>query len=255
LYYYPHLNENQVLVTGTPQFETHTEKELLLSKEVFFKEYDLDLSKKYICFSGDDVTTSPNDPTYLRDTALAVAQLNQKGYNLGIVFRRCPVDFSDRYDTVLEEFQEIITSVNPKWRKIGEAWHDIIPTKEDMVLQMNTIAHTEMVVNLGSSMVFDYVSFQKPCAYINYDVPNKQFPDWSVKNIYNFIHSRSMPNSDSVLWVNSPAEMEDCLVKGMGNEANDIIVNAQQWFEKINQHPTEMASERIWTAIETITQE
>ena len=36
LYYYPHLKENQVLVTGTPQFETHTEKELLLSKEVFF---------------------------------------------------------------------------------------------------------------------------------------------------------------------------------------------------------------------------
>ncbi|MEK8180221.1 UDP-glycosyltransferase [Flavobacterium buctense] len=255
LYYYPHLNKNQVLVTGTPQFETHTEKEIVLSKEVFFKEYNLDLSKKYICFSGDDVTTSPNDPTYLRDTALAVAQLNQKGYNLGIVFRRCPVDFSNRYNVVLEEFKDIITSVNPKWKKIGEAWHDILPTKEDLILQMNTIAHTEMVVNLGSSMVFDYVSFQKPCAYINYDVPNEQFPDWAVKNIYKFIHFRSMPNSNAVLWVNSPAEIEDCLVKGMGNEANDVIVNAQQWFEKINQHPTELASERIWTAIETITKE
>ncbi|WP_291128858.1 UDP-glycosyltransferase [Flavobacterium sp. UBA7682] len=252
LYYYPHLKENQVFVTGTPQFETHTEKDLLLSKEAFFKEYQLDLTKKYICFSGDDVTTSPNDPTYLSDTAAAVAKLNQKGHNLGIVFRRCPVDFSNRYDAVLEQYKDIIVSVNPKWKKMGEAWHDILPTKEDLMLQMNTIAHTEMVVNLGSSMVFDYVSFQKPCAYINYDVPNVQFPHWTVKNIYKFIHFRSMPNKDAVLWINSPAEMEDCLIKGMGNKANAIIVNAQQWFEKINQHPSELASERIWTAIRNI---
>jgi hypothetical protein len=253
LYYYPYLNENQVVVTGTPQFETHTEKDLLISKEAFFKEYNLDTSKKYICYSGDDVTTSPNDPTYLSDTAATVVKLNQKGFNLGIIFRRCPVDFSDRYGEVLEKYQDIITVVSPKWKKIGEAWHDILPTKEDLILQMNTIAHTEMVINLGSSMVFDYVSFDKPCGYINYDVPNAKFPNWSVKNIYKFIHFRSMPNKDSVLWINNSSEIEACIVKGISNEANDVIVNAQQWFEKINQHPTNSASERIWNAIETIT--
>jgi hypothetical protein len=252
LYYYPHLKESQVLVTGTPQFETHSDKDLLLSKQAFFKEYHLDINKKYICYSGDDVTTSPNDASYLADTAAAVAKLNQKGFNLGIIFRRCPVDFSDRYDVVLKEYQNIITSVNPKWKKIGEAWHGILPTKEDLILQMNTIVHTEMVINLGSSMVFDYVSFNKPCGYINYDVPNAQFPKWSVKNIYNFIHFRSMPNKECVLWINHPNEMEDCITQGMSTESNTIIANAQQWFEKINQHPTELASERIWTAIETI---
>jgi len=252
MYYYPHLQESQIIVTGTPQFETHSEKELLVAKEAFFKEYALDLNKKYICYSGDDVTTSPNDPTYLADTAAAVVKLNQKGFNLGIVFRRCPVDFSNRYDAVLEQYKDIITEVNPKWQKIGEAWHDILPTKEDLILQMNTIVHTEMVINLGSSMVFDYVSFDKPCGYINYDVPNKQFPKWSVKNIYKFIHFRSMPNKDSVLWINHPNEIEDCIGEGLGNESSHVISNAKQWFEKINQHPRELASERIWNAIETI---
>lgn len=252
LYYYPHLTENQVFVTGTPQFETHNDETLLVSKADFFKEYHLDLNKKYICFSGDDVTTSPNDPTYLADTAKAVAKLNQKGFNLGIIFRRCPVDFTNRYDAVLETYKEIITCVNPKWKKMGQAWHAILPTKEDLALQMNTIAHTEMVINLGSSMVFDYVSFGKPCGYINYDVPNAQFPNWSVKNIYKFIHFRSMPNKNVVLWINHPNEIEEYITKGMSKEANDVVVNAQQWFEIINQHPTAMASERIWNAIETI---
>lgn len=252
LYYYPHIKESQISVTGTPQFETHTETELLLSKETFFKEHHLDLNKKYICFSGDDVTTSPNDPTYLSDTAAAVVRLNKKGYNLGIIFRRCPVDFSTRFDTVLEQYKDDITSIVPKWEKKGEAWHNIFPTKADLALQMNTIAHTEMVINLGSSMVFDFVSFNKPCGYIHYEVPNKQYPKWSLKNIYRFIHFRSMPNKDSVFWINHPNEIDDCIAKTLDHKADSIIANAKLWFEKINQHPPNKASERIWIAIEKI---
>ncbi|WP_284651838.1 UDP-glycosyltransferase [Flavobacterium terrisoli] len=252
LFYYPHIKENQIRVTGTPQFETHTQKELLLTREAFFREYNLDLNKRYICFSGDDITTSPNDPQYLTDTAEAVIKLNEKGYNLGIIFRRCPVDFSNRFDAVLSKYSHIITAISPKWEKKGEAWHDILPTKEDLVLQMNTIFHTELVVNLGSSMVFDYVSFDKPCCYVNYDVPNSQFPKWTVNNIYKFIHFRSMPSKDAVLWINKPDEIESCLEKIMTNQAEEVIANAKKWFEKINQHPPKMASERIWTAIEEI---
>lgn len=252
MYYYPHIKESQILVTGTPQFEKHAEREDLVSREEFFKEYGLDLNKRYICFSGDDVTTSPNDPKYLEDTAAAVEKLNQRGFNVGIVFRKCPVDFSSRFDKVLEKYSHIITSVDPKWEKKGEAWHDVLPTKEDLILQMNTIFHTEFVINLGSSMVFDYVSFDKPCGYINYEVPNAQFPKWSVKNVYKFIHFRSMPSKESVFWINSADDIENSIEKIMTNNADNVIANAKKWFEKINLHPAERASDRIWTAIETI---
>jgi hypothetical protein len=105
-YYYPDIKESQIFITGTPQFEPHYEKQFLNTKEVFFNQNGLDLSKKYICFSGDDVTTSPNDPHYLLDVAKAVEQLNAKGHNLGIIFRRCPVDFSNRYDFVSEKYAD-----------------------------------------------------------------------------------------------------------------------------------------------------
>jgi hypothetical protein len=251
-YYYPYIKESQIFITGTPQFESHFVTQFLIPKETFFKEYGLDLSKKYICFSGDDVTTSPNDPQYLYDVAWAVETLNSKGYNLGIIFRRCPVDFSKRYDTVLEKYKNTIVSINPKWKKMGETWNTILPTKEDLVLQMNTVFHSEFVVNLGSSMVFDYVAFKKPCAFINYDVINEKFPNWSVKKIYNFIHFRSMPTKDSVIWLNSPEEIESKFESMLNSKDTKIVHNAQQWFEVINQHPPEKASERIWDAIEMI---
>jgi hypothetical protein len=251
-YYYPHVKEEQIIVTGTPQFEPHFDPELLVSKEVFFEQYGLDLNKKYICFSGDDLVSSPHDPVYLDDTAKAIRELNRNGHQLGIVFRRCPVDFSDRFDAVLEKNKDVVIPIVPKWKKIAEGWDSILPTKEDLVLQMNTIFHTELVVNLGSSMVFDYVAFEKPCAYFNYNVANELYKRWAAEKVYNFMHFRSMPNPKAVFWINNAESISDLLLKMLGESKKETVESAQMWFKKINQHPAREASKRIIDSIEHI---
>lgn len=251
LHYYPDIQENQIFVTGTPQFESHFETNTTISKEQFFEEHKLNLKKKYVCYSGDDFTTCPDDPQYLSDVADAVRELNNQGNSIAIVFRRCPVDFSNRYDLVLEKNKDIITPIVPLWKKVGEEWNTILPTKEDLELQINTIKHTEMVLNLGSSMVFDYAAHNKPCAFINYDVADKVDKDWSVSKIYQYVHFRSMPNKNAVLWLNSPEDIKQKIKLGL-EQSVQTIENAQKWFEIINQHPPENVSDRIWKAIKTI---
>jgi hypothetical protein len=251
LFYYPYIKESQVFVTGTPQFESHFDKNKLLSRADFFEQNALDTNKKYICYSGDDVTTCPDDPKYLEDVAVAIRELNKKGHSLGIVFRRCPVDFSNRYDKVQEDYKDVITPIAPLWKKIGGGWNTVLPTQADVDLQMNTIVHTELVVNLGSSMVFDYVAHHKACAFINYDVVHKKIPVWSIKKIYNYVHFRSMPNTETVFWINSPNAITAIIEKGLTADSS-VIEGAQQWFETINQHPPQDASKRIWEGIKTI---
>lgn len=251
LYYYPYIKENQIFITGTPQFESHFDIGQRVSKEQFYKDHQLDLNKKYICYSGDDITTCPDDPHYLDDVAAAVRKLNKQGHSLGILLRRCPVDFSNRFDSVVDKYKDIITPISPLWKKIGEGWNTVLPTIEDMTLQTNTIQHTEMVINLGSSMVFDYVSYQKPCAFINYDVKDKMNKTWSVSKIYNYIHFRSMHSNKSVLWINSDQKITETIFLGL-NQPLNTIENAQKWFQKINQDPPEFASDRIWKGIQQI---
>jgi hypothetical protein len=253
LYYYPYIREEQVFVTGTPQFESHFSKSDLLSKEVFFEQNGLDLKKKYICYSGDDSTTCPDDPQYLEDVALAIRELNERGLFLGVIFRRCPVDFSNRYDKVLHDYKDVITPIVPLWEKTGKGWNSIFPTIEDSVLQNNTIAHTEMVINLGSSMVFDYASYSKPCAYINYDVHDKISSNWSVIKIYNYVHFRSMLDEAAIVWLNSPREIESKIAKVL-EDSKTTVNHAKDWFKVINQHPPQEASKRIWEGIKTIIQ-
>jgi hypothetical protein len=38
----------------------------------------------------------------------------------------------------------------------------------------------------------------------------------------------------------------------INNNHQKQIDDAKKWFQKINQHPVEQASERIWSAIENI---
>jgi len=245
LKYYPHIKRDQIFITGSPQFEPHYYLSIRQSRKDFFKEHGLELSRKYICFSGDDVTTSPDDPQYLDDVAEAVRNLNLNGHTLGIIFRRCPVDFSERYNFVLEKYQDLIVPIDPFWKKYGENWNTILPTKEDLKLQVNTILHTEAVVNVGSSMIFDFAVYGKPCLYINYEVPKNNRQDWSIKKIYNFVHFKSMPTGEEVYWLNSKEEIGEKLDHALQNP-NEKVPKAIQWFNKINIQPANEASRRIW---------
>lgn len=247
--YYPLIRGEQIHITGSPQFEPHYDLSLRQSREEFFFEHGLDPAKKYICFSGDDVTTSPYDHQYLDNLADAVKLLNIKGYDLGIIFRRCPVDFSDRYHEIIDKHGELIVSIAPKWEKKGGNWNSVFPTKEDLRVQVNTILHSEAVVNLGSSMVFDFAIFGKPCLYVNYEPENKDNDEWSIKKIYNFVHFRSMPTGEEVFWVNAKEEMTSNVEMALTNP-EPTVKKALRWFEKTNREPEAKASERIWNVID-----
>lgn len=243
LTYYPFVNQNQVIVTGTPQFESHFEEETILSRPDFYVRHQLNGNKTYICFSGDDMTTSPQDPMYLRDLAATVKEMNHQGYTLGILFRRCPVDFSNRYDLVLEAYQDIIVPIAPLWESIGEGWNAKSPTQADTVLLANIAAHCKAVINLGSSMVFDFAIHGNPCGYMNYHYTGEGTIERGV-HVYDYVHFRSMPKKECVVWLDHPDNIKQCLIQLL--EAPKATVEAsKKWFQKINLHPPTKASVRI----------
>lgn len=249
LNYYPEIKPMQVMITGSPQFETHFKSENIMVREEFLKKHGLDTRKEYLCFSGDDITTSPQDQEYLEDVAKAVKKLNSLGENIGIIFRRVPVDFSDRYDKVIKAYRNIITPIDPAWEKAGDGWNEVLPKKEDQILQTNIIAHTFMVINLGSSMVFDYASHEKPCGFINYNPKGEMQKD--VKVIYNYVHFRSMTEG-AVLWISDRKEIGDVIRRVLEKNDSKVVQNAKEWFQIINQHPVEKATERISYSIQEI---
>ncbi|PPK95094.1 hypothetical protein LY01_01847 [Nonlabens xylanidelens] len=250
LEYYPETKNAAIHITGTPQFEPHYNEGIIKTKEAFFKDHSLDLQKRYFCFSGDDYTTSPLDQYYLEDCAQAVEKLNSEGYNLGIIYRKVPVDFTGRYDAVLEKYKDVITSIEPLWKPVGKEWNQIMPTKEDFERLVNTCFHSEFVVNIGSSMVFDFAIHGKSCIYPNYEQPQLTPSLSNIKHVYEYVHFRSMPDVEkAVIWAKSKSEIYEC-IKDLLDQKISSVVESNDWFEVVN-HPEspEKASERIWDGI------
>ncbi|WP_245828730.1 glycosyltransferase family 28 protein [Salegentibacter holothuriorum] len=249
--YYPFITESQIHVTGSPQFEPHYEESYKISNEEFYTLHKLDNKKKYLCFSGDDVTTSPHDELYLQDVAKAVKELNTKGEKIGVLFRRSPADFSNRYDSIIEKYKDIIVPLVPLWEGQGKDWTHLLPTKADLKLQSQIIQHTFMVINVGSSMVFDYIIYQKPCAYIYYNPKNIRIKK-DIAEIYNYVHFRSMPSKNSVFWINDEKEIKEKISQVLNGDVSQIINDANKWFQRINSSPAENASQRIWGFLDKI---
>ncbi|WP_396187066.1 hypothetical protein [Flavobacterium sp.] len=237
--FYPEIPSKSIYVTGTPQFEFYNDERNIIDKELFFKKYNLDPAKKIICFSGDDEHTSPDDPSYLKDISQEFINANlQQHYQ--ILLRRCPVDCSGRFDAIVKEYKELIKEAPPLWvSNSSKDWSVVCPSVDDVKLLVSTAFYADVVINVGSTMAFDFAMFNKPCIFINYDQENKTVKDWSVKTIYQFQHFKSMPNKEAVIWLNNKAEIVEKLTK-----QNDQITSMQLW-KKIVIGDYNEASKRI----------
>ena len=224
--YYPEINKDQVFLTGTPQFECYQNPINIIPKEEFYNRYNLDHTKKIICYSGDDVLTCPDAPKYLNDLADELVK-NNLALTYQILLRRCPVDISGRFDAVISKYPNLIKEAAPLWNfEPNSNWTTIYPLPEDVSLLVSTAHYSDVVVNLGSTMAFDFAMFQKPCIYINYDQKNKLNPNWSVQTIYQFQHFKSMQNKDAVFWLNSKEEINQLLEKC---KVGYNFKNIEQW--------------------------
>jgi|WetSurMetagenome_2_1015567.scaffolds.fasta_scaffold00478_6 hypothetical protein len=249
--YHPEVKAGRIFVTGTPQFVPYFDNKLKISREQFASTYNLPIDSSWICYSGDDTKTSPYDPVYLEQLAGEVDKMNEKQKKkVHIIFRRCPVDKSNRFDRVLEKFTGLITPIDPLWKAVDQnsGWHQVIPSIEDIALLVNTSLHSDMVINVGSTMAFDFCISDRPALFINYNAVKDK--SWDIKTIYKFIHFRSMEGLNPVLWVNSEHDWMYKISEAL--RSNDVVEDCHRWHEKIAYHPLDKANERIIDALTSI---
>lgn len=244
---YPEITPKQVKITGTPQFEFYFKKKNYDTKEVFFNKFGLNPLKKTICFSGNDAS-SPYEAIYLRDICEEVNKIEIE-HRPQIIFRRCPVDTSSRFNKVLEDYKDIVFPINPDWRieKGNEdSFASIYPTYNDNYLLINTVKHSDLVINLGSTMAHDFAVLNKPCLYLNYNPIKQSF--YKVEDIFEFQHFKSMKNMNAVGWINAKKEIAENILESL-KKPDKIGSDREHWLEKIALSPLELNSKILFENI------
>ena len=225
LNYYPEIKEDQIKVTGSPQFDFYFQNGIIQKKEVFAQKYGLDLAKDWVCFSGCDTFTSPDDPKFLRD----VAEETSKDSQIQLIFRPVPVESKERFNQVLQDFPQI-KLIEPKWIK-GAHWGSFFPLFQDIELLVNLAYHCKVVVNMGSTMALDFSTFGNVGLYLRYDHPGIK-PDSEVETIYQFQHFRSMGDWKAVGYIYSKEEILPQINTALRNP-NLVAPDREKWYQKI----------------------
>jgi len=241
LRYYPDVVPGRVHVVGTPQFENYFNASLIVPREKFFAELGLDPSRPVVCFSGNDIT-SPFDPIYLDDLACALDEV-PAGRRPQILFRRSPVDTSARFDEVLRRHPAIAVS-NPRWQRVNSGeWSQLVPTQEDGTLLVNVVYHSDIVVNVGSTMGMDFAIFDKPGIYIAYN-PEQTGVRWDIHEVYRLPHFAPVHRLQPVYWARSRNELGELVVRGLAHRP-EKAAERKAWLDLIVAQPLAKASERF----------
>ena len=226
--YYPEIKDQQIKILGTPQFQFHYDDSYLWTKEKLAEFYDLDLNKKWLCFSGDDKTTSPFDPEYLQDIAEEI-------YSSGlatewqILLRPVPVEGFDKYQEIIDRYPKIIKKTGADW-VMSSNWSDVYPKETDLNILSSLCEHANAVINVGSTMALDFGMHHKPAIYLNYEVkPNS---NWSIKRVYKFQHFRSMGELTPVIWLNDKKDLPE-IIMNLGKYHQQTKEDMQTWCERI----------------------
>ena len=232
--YYPEIEASKIKLVGTPQFDFYLDKTKILERNKFAEQYGLDPKKHWVCFSGDDIRTSPYDADFLMDVGVALSEYQD---DIQVIFRRCPADFSARYDAVLQRYNSLIKSIDPLWHVAkGGNWTGNVSKYEDVAMQVNLANHCKTVINLGSTMAHDFSMYNKPCLYLNYNPCTTS--DWNVETIYNYQHFRTMTGLDAVGWIPSKDHIATVVLKAI-DQPDTVAVDRKAWMDVVVRQPIE----------------
>lgn len=192
--FYSLVQSQNIEVVGTPQFEPYVLNRYETPKENFYLKFDLEPTKKTICFSCGDISTSKNDELYIATIANTIVKGKIKEVNC--IVRTSPAEDPIRFSELRKQFPFIKWNY-PKWNlsRQGhqEVWSQRIPSVEDVQDLRSLLAYSDLNVNMLSTMSLDFMQFDKPV--INTVFGNTENGLYDDQRFLNYVHIEQLVNS------------------------------------------------------------
>ncbi len=251
LRFYPSVAPEQVHVVGTPQFEPYTDRSLEWTRQDFCARLGLDPDRPIICYSGGDAGTCPDDAAHVR----LILEMIREGRILGrpqLLLRPSPVDNGGRYAAVREAFPELVYCP-PTWRHPEpDRWSRAVPTADDLPLLANLTRHSDVNVNVASTMTLDFALHDRPVVNVAFDMsqpPPLGTPIWDL--YYQYDHYRPVMELGAARIARSPDSLAAQITAYLADPSLDRE-GRRRLVELQVMSPLAGASERILSVLEQI---
>lgn len=253
LHFYKKVQEQNVEVVGTPQFEPYVLERYKSDKIDFINKFNMDISLKTIYFSCGDVSTSQNDVLYIDTIANAI--IDKKIPEVNFLVRTSPAEDGRRFKDLLEKYP-IIKWNFPKWELLRknhqEEWSQRVPMIEDVIDLRSILEFSDLNINMLSTMSLDFMQFNKPV--INSVFGNLENGLYNDQRFLGYIHIKNVINSNATRIVKNKQELIDAINLYLEYPDTDVE-NRKQLIQLQIGKPLEGTSARIATTLKKWSQE
>ena len=205
---YGSIRQEQVIVTGTPQFDFHFRREFYWTREEFCARVGADPSRPIVLYSTGMANHMPGEPQIVEAIGAMLREMTDLGPPQLLV-RVYPKDLTGRFEETRRRNPDILFPEVP-WEP---AW--LTPKIEDAYLLTNTLRHVAAGVNVASTISLELCMFDKPVINVGYNPPGLDVSPVDYRRYYEFDHYRPVVESGAVMLAGSESEMREMLRRAL----------------------------------------
>ncbi|MDB5193816.1 MAG: hypothetical protein JWQ96_3379 [Segetibacter sp.] len=237
------LQKDAITISGAPQFDFHYNETYWWSKEEWQQKLGLPKDKRVILYSGGSYTLLPDEPQYLKALKEAIESGSVPQDHV-ILFRCHPLDKVERWKEYVGESPYIVYDYAPNG--LNKMDH-VNVRREDLVKLMSTLKHTELHINVVSTMCVDGSAFTKPQIGPYYDDVHPATQQL-FRGMYFQEHYRPILNSEVLRLAHTKEEYID-YVKQMLKDPGAHTANCKKCVEEIITYTDGQSTNRAVAAI------
>jgi hypothetical protein len=200
---YPQLDAERVKVIGAPQFDLHRKPELLMGREEWCSALSLPQDRPIILYGAGPAHLVPGEASLIRllDDAIDQGLFTEDPY---ILVRRHPAEPPEAWSELSSQLRH--GQVVDPWAAGNSSFRGW-PSEEDIIIQMSSLAHCVVHINVCSSMTLDGAMFDRPQIGPRF-VPGATVSENSrIKDMYSQEHWLPITASGGLRTVDSAEEL------------------------------------------------
>ena len=225
---YDGVKPEQVIVTGSPQFDLHFRREYQWSKNEFCAKVGADPQRPIVLYSTGMANHMPGEPIIVERLAAMLREMTEFG-SPQLLVRVYPKDHSNRFQEVIARNPDVLFPQIP-WEP---AW--LTPRLEDTYLLTNMLRHADLGVNIASTISLELCMFDKPVINVGYNPPGLDVSPIDFRRYYDFDHYRPVVQSGAVSVAWSEEQMGE-LVRRALNEPGECRTQRRSLIESMFGH-------------------
>lgn len=211
---------DKVHVVGVPQFDLYANVADYMEREAFFVAHNLDPERKLITYAASTEGIARNEPRIV-EVLYGTVQQNRLGTPAQILVRLHPITSTELQQEYYRRFANrphIVIQKPGRAAALHDGWD---PTRSDMLMLGSTIRHSDVIVNVASTMTIDAAALDKPIVCVAFEKDESGTHTKHLKGIFYHSHYRKLVDTQALRLVFNEQELAHAVSEYLNDPARD----------------------------------